>query len=220
MRAVTYNIKVLKDTPFDKRHTILSIEDFRKKYTYLINAHNTDSFLISYLQVGRKNDSLDVDLTEWFEVIELTNTFEIGDWVWHEDLKKAFKAVDVLESKAFQPDFASIDAINSYTNVWKRLAKEEEITYWKLHPFCDGTILVGLSDCYFYKNTWRKLLNVPYNIQKYIAHQKLNKEVFVMQSASSEIEVNYPCTPNGLKVGCVEVSHSDIIKMAGILNLK
>lgn len=84
-----YNIKILKDTPFDKAYTILSPEAFRIKYSYLINTHNSDKFLADYLNGKYKEDHLDIELSDWFEVIETPmNNFKVGDWVWHEGEKK------------------------------------------------------------------------------------------------------------------------------------
>ena len=55
MKMFQYTIKILADTPFDKKYSILSIEEFRKKYEYLINKDNSDEFVINYLTKGHKS---------------------------------------------------------------------------------------------------------------------------------------------------------------------
>ena len=217
-----YNIKILKDTPFDKAYTILSPEAFRIKYSYLINTHNSDKFLADYLNGKYKEDHLDIELSDWFEVIETPmNNFKVGDWVWHEGVKKAYTTVDYKYDfqKEWRPNYASIEAVNNNPNTWKRLATKDEITYYDLHSFCDGQILIGQYKCYYFVNVWKDLICIHKNITKYLEYQKEFHGVSVLKQFSSDIESTWDCKPNGLKVGCKEIKHDDIIQIAKILKL-
>jgi hypothetical protein len=217
-----YNIKILKDTPFDKAYTILSPEAFRIKYSYLINTHNSDKFLADYLNGKYKEDHLDIELSDWFEVIETPmNNFKVGDWVWHEGEKKAYTTVVYKNDyqKEWRPNYASIEAVNNNPNTWKRLATKDEITYYDLHSFCEGQILIGQYKCYYFVNVWKDLICIHKNITKYLEYQKEFHGVSVLKQFSSDIESTWDCKPNGLKVGCKEIKHDDIIQIAKILKL-
>ncbi len=222
MKMFQYNIKILVDTPFDRKYSILSIEEFRKKYEYLINKDNSDEFVINYLTKGYKNDYHDIDLSQFFEVVEKPiNNFKVGDWVWHEGEKKAYTTVVYKNDyqKEWRPNYASIEAVNNNPNTWKRLATKDEITYYDLHSFCDGQILIGQYKCYYFVNVWKDLICIHKNITKYLEYQKKFHGVSVLKQFSSDIESTWDCKPNGLKVGCKEIKHDDIIQIAKILKL-
>jgi hypothetical protein len=216
-----YNIKILKDTPFDIANTILSPEAFRVKYSYLINTHNSDKFLAEYLNGGYLKDCLDINLSEWFEVLEIKDTFKVGDWVWHEGEKKAFTVVIYKNDyqKEWKPNYASLEAVNQCPEIWKRLATKEEIQYYDLHSFCNRQILIGNYKCYYFNNVWKDLIGIHKNITKYLQYQKELFGVSTLKQFSSDIESTWDCKPNGLKVGCKEISHEEIIEIAKILKL-
>jgi len=219
-----YNIKILKNTPTHSEHTVISIEDFRKYYPSIVNEHNTDQFLINYLKQGYKNDSLDIDYSKWFEVVEIRrNNFKVGDWVWHEKEKKAFTivhwTVDNSFCKEWRPNYVSLEVTNTYLETYKRLATQEEIKYYDLHAFCNGQVLIGEYKCYYFNNVWKELICIHKNITKYLQYQKEFFNVNTLKQFSSEVENSFDCKPNGLKVGCKEISHDEITKIAKILNL-
>jgi hypothetical protein len=219
-----YNIKILENTPIHSKYTIISIEDFRKFYPTIINEHNSNEFLINYLKQGYKNDNLDIDYSKWFEVIEIKrNNFKVGDWVWHEGEKQAFTIVHWTVNNSFQkewkPNYISLEAANNSTETYKRLATQEEIKYYNLHSFCDGHVLIGEYKCYYFNNVWKDLIGIHKNITKYLEYQKEFFSVSTLKQFSSEIENSFDCKPNGLKVGCKEVLHEEIIQIAKILKL-
>ncbi len=215
-----YNIKILKETPFDKKDTVLSIEAFRLKYNYLINTYNSDVFLASYLNGGYLKDNLDTNLSEWFEVIEIKDSFKAGDWVWHEGEKKAFTIViDSSQSKEFRPNYCTLGAVETCPGIYKRLATKEEIDYYDLVSFCDGSILIGQYKCYHFTHVWLDLIGIHKNIAKYLQIQKEFSIVSNLKQFSSEIAATWSCVPNGLKVGCKEITHNEVIEMAKKLKL-
>ena len=217
-----YRIKILKDTPFDKANTILSTEDFRYKYSYLINTHNSDKFLAEYLSKGYLKDHLDVNLSEWFEVIEIKERFKVGDWVWNEDRKLAFTVVVDNSSsgtKEWKPNFATLDAVNMHQDVYKRLATKEEIDYHTLHSFCDGGVLIGAFKCYYFNNVWKELIGIHSNVSTYLNMSKQFNQVSILDKGTSNIEFSYNCGLGGLIVGCKTVSHNEVKYIAKILNL-
>lgn len=221
---MNYNIKILENTPIHSKGIIISIEDFRKFYPTIVNEYNSDEFLINYLKEGYKNDNLDIDYSKWFEVIKIkTNNFKIGDWVWHENEQRAFTIVSCTLNDSFtkrwKPNYTSLEAANKYVEFYKRLATQEEIKYYDLHSFCDGEVLIGEYKCYYFNNVWKDLIGIHRNITKYLQFQKEFFKISTLKQFSSEIENSFNCKPNGLKVGCKEVLHDDVIKIAKILKL-
>jgi hypothetical protein len=71
-------IRIIKDTPFDKVGTELTIHDFRSKYSYICTKNTTDEELICYL----KHEYYNI-FSLWFEVIE---TSELPLCFVHEDI--------------------------------------------------------------------------------------------------------------------------------------
>lgn len=71
-----YKIKILKDTPFDKKGVKLSILDFSRKYNYLYTGSMSNIDVINHLKRERKfyNENITpIDnnyIGSWFEVIE------------------------------------------------------------------------------------------------------------------------------------------------------
>jgi hypothetical protein len=220
-----YNIRILKDTPTHPENTIISIEHFRKFYPSIISEHNTDEFLINYLKHGYKNDSLDIDYSKWFEVVEVRrNNFKVGSWVWHEILKKAFLivnwAVDNSFQKEWRPNYISLEAANTCLEAYKRLATQEEINYYDLYYFCDGQVLIGEYKCYYFNNVWKELKGVQANIKYYFECYKKYTDKISVHCNEDSIANNWLCTFNGLKVGCKVISHEEIISIASILKIK
>jgi len=62
---MNYKIKILKDTPFDKKDTFLSLSDFRFKYSYICTNNVPDNELIKFL----KNEYVHT-FDYYFQVIE------------------------------------------------------------------------------------------------------------------------------------------------------
>jgi hypothetical protein len=219
MKKIT--IKILQDTPFDKAYTILSLETFRRKYN-LVNEHNSDEFLVNYVKDGYRSDYHDVDLSKWFEVIEQEyNNFKVGDWVWHEGEKKAFCVVTCISTlqKEWRPNYCSFEAANSCTETYKRKADKDEIDYYDLESFCDGRILIGEYKCYYYNNVWKDLIGIHKNITTYLSVLKNLTTVSTLKQFSSDIEGNWQCALNGLKVGCFKVEHDEVLKIGKKLKL-
>ena len=67
-------IKILKDTPFDKKDDVLSIIDFRAKYGWIVTNTTSDKELMIYLK-------------EWQTLPKTQNTINVGEW---------FQVIDVL----------------------------------------------------------------------------------------------------------------------------
>jgi hypothetical protein len=214
-----YNIKILKDTPFDKKYTVLSLEAFRLKYNYLINTHNSDIFLINYLKYEYLKDNLDINLADWFEVIEIQNKFKIGDWVWNETIKQALLVVRDNKSIELKPNYCTLDAVNNNPKIYKRLATNEESEYYDLISFCNGDVLISPYKCYYFHIIWRDLIGVEKNITKYLQIQKEFNDISTFRQYSSDIDQTWSCIPNGLKIGCKEIKHSEIMQIAKILKL-
>lgn len=217
-----YNIKILENTPIHSKYTVISLEEFRNCYPTIVNKHNTDNFLINYIKEGYKNDNLDIDYSKWFEVLEINrNNFKVGDWVWHETGKRAFMivhwTVDNSYQKEWRPNYVSLEAANTNVNTYKRLATKEEIEYYNLHSFCDREVLIGQHKCYYFNNVWKELTSIHTNIAKYLQIQKDFFKVSVLKQFY--IENSFNCNLNGLKVGCKEISHDDVLKIARILKL-
>jgi len=218
----THTIKILQDTPFDKAGVILSLNDFRDRYPYYINKDNSDEFLINYLTKGYKNDHHNIDLSQWFMIIEKKlNNFRVGDWVWHETEQKAFCVITggYTMQKEWKLNYCSFEAANTYVETYKRKATQKEIDYYDLVSFCDGRILVGGYKCYYHNNVWKDLIGIHKNITAYIQATKKFSEVSTLKQHSSDIETTWECKPNGLKVGCFEVKHDEVINIAKKLNL-
>ena len=219
-----YNIKILENTPIHSKNTIISIEDFRKYYPTIVNTHNTDEFLINYLKQGYKNDSLNIDYSKWFEIVEIKkNSFKVGDWVWHEKEQRAFTivhwTVDNSFCKEWKPNYITLDAANDFTETYRRLATQKEIEYYNLHSFCNGQVLIGEYKCYYFSNIWKELRGVQGNIKHYFdCYKKHTAKISVHYSDS--IENTWLCTFNGLKVGCKIISHEEVVLIANILKIK
>jgi hypothetical protein len=215
---MNYNIKILQDTPFDKANTVLSIEAFRLKYTYLVNTHNSDYFVVNYIREDYKKEHLDIDLSKWFEVIEI-NSFKCGDWVWHEGLKQAFTIViDNYERKEFRPNYCTLSSVINNPQIYKRLATKEEIQYYDLTSFCDGSVLIGQFKCYYFNNIWKELIGVKKNVLHYLkCFKEPTEKIYVMYNNKEERK--FLCTFNGLKVGCQEITHQEVIQIAYILKI-
>lgn len=74
-------IKIIKDTPFHKAGTELSIIDFRAAYGWICTPTTTNEELIKYIETGHKNlwstskppanREYQLYIGDWFKVIEL-----------------------------------------------------------------------------------------------------------------------------------------------------
>jgi len=207
-----YKIKVLKDTPFHKKDDLISIKDFKEVYNYVSSKYVKDEELINYLikEYQLEQECLRYGIGTWFQVIE-DDSFKVGDWVWNENMKKAYFIVK--ESyKGWKPNECTINAVNENLKVYKRKATQEEIDCYNLESFCNGKVLIGKYLCYYFDNVWKPLTGVRYNIEKYLQISKELTDVYTFDST-------WKSKLNGLKVGCTEISHEDILKIAKILKL-
>lgn len=65
-------IKILKDTPFDRAETVLSMNEFRLKYGYLCTEQVTNKELFDHIKYWNDNPIEIVNtINEWFEAVEL-----------------------------------------------------------------------------------------------------------------------------------------------------
>lgn len=81
MKIENIRIEILKDTPFDKKGTILKLLDFRVKYGWICTTSTTNEELIKYLKTEHKTlwstskppegKEYQLYIGEWFKVIEL-----------------------------------------------------------------------------------------------------------------------------------------------------
>ena len=207
-------IKVLKDTPFDKKDTLLTPEEFSKKYNYVYVREKTDLQLFTYLEQEYKleQETPKYGIGSWFQVVE-DNSFKIGDWVWNELMKQALYIVEGNKyGKEWYPNMCTINAVNENPEICRRKATQEEIDFYNLESFCNEKVLIGQFRCYYFHNVWKPLTGVRYNIEKYLQISKELGEVYTSDST-------WNSRLNGLKVGCTEISHEDILKIAKIFKL-
>lgn len=218
-----YRIKVLKDTPIDKANTTLSIPEFRERYSYIINKDNSDKFLIDFINGCHSDNSLysEYRVANWFEVINLTPTFKIGEYVWNEDTSQAYFIVDYISTGVnWKPNYTSFSAANTYKDVYKRLATCDEIANYRLIEYCDGKVLVGKYTSWYHDSKiWRKLTNV-YDVVLHYMKCTYSKSVNTMNVNEKDIYQNYTVAQNGLKIGCLIVSHEEILKIADQLDIR
>lgn len=218
-----YKVKILNDTPFDFAGDELTISDFRLKYGYICSNDVTDEELIQYLREYQNNPvtrTCQQSVAGWFEVIEIpTNNLRVGDWVWHEGLKKAFcVTVYSSESKYWRPNYVSFEAANKFVDTYKRKATQKEIDLFNLSLFCDDRVLIGRAACYYYDGAWKQLTGVKDNVLNYINSINGYRDMSTLNS-DNEIQNFWTCTPNGLKIGCMSISHDEVIKIAKYLKL-
>ena len=64
-------IEILQDTPFDKKGTILSIKDFKLKYSYICAETVSESELFDYINLFTLYPNNTIDL--WFKTIQIGN---------------------------------------------------------------------------------------------------------------------------------------------------
>jgi len=215
-----YKIKILKDTPFDRTSTMLSITEFREKYRYLINSDNSDEFVVHYLTSGYLNDYLGTELNKWFEVVEIPeNNFRVGDWVWHEGSKQAFVVMIHQVGKEWKPNHVSFEAANDFTEIYKRKATQAEINYYDLVHYAEKTILIGQYKSYYYNNIWKELIGISKLILQYIEASKNLSQISVLVNNTSEVEHSYTTTLSGITVGCKHVPHQEVLLIAKHLKL-
>ena len=219
-------IKILKDTPFHKKDTKLTIEDFRAVYNWICVNSVSDEDLVKYIKDYTSHPQLKVaegNISDWFGVIEEYDyVYRVGDWVWHEQLKRAFCVVihnaENLYGKDFKPNYVTFEAANQNAGTtYKRKATQEEIDMFDLRFFCDKRILVGQTKCYYYSNTWKELKGVRANVEIYMAALKsIMSPIYVSKITPP---ITYDCKLNGIKVGCLSISHEEILEIAIELGL-
>jgi len=207
-------IKILKDTPFNKAGDEIPISEFRLRYSYICTSNVTDKELSNYLY------NPPIKLKPWFLTI-IKETFELGDWVWHEDLQQAFKVVRFSTyNKTFHPNHATIEGVNSNPNTYKRKATEDEINYYRLHEFCGGDILISKYKPYYFSHIWKELEDFRSNIQMYLKTNLLPIKLKDGFNNNDFGSFQYPCKLNGILVGCMHIPHDEIIRISKILNVQ
>ena len=214
----THRIKILRDTPFHIANTVISISDYRKQYPLIVNEFNSDTYLLNNLILHNPK------LKDWFEVVEIpVNNFRVGDWVWHEKLKRAFcVVVHNINAEQMKPDYVTYEAANSFTEIYKRKATQEEINYDELLWFCDKKVLIGIRESYYYHNVWKKLFGITQAVTGYLEALKCIEQrmsVGYLIGDTINIEKEYALTLPGLKVGCMLIEHNEVIKIAKHLKL-
>ena len=202
-------IKILKDTPFHKANHIMVVEEFRQFYP-IIDKDNSNEFLKIFLKSNY------LEFQYWFELVE-ENKYKLGDWVWHDILKKAF-IVSYFKLN-LDPNEASLEAVNQYTDIWTRLATKSEIEDFTLHSFLDGRLLVGKKHCYYRNNDlWKEVVGIRKQLTYYMKVIKIFSptSVTILDSANA----NFVPVPLGLKIGCQQITHDEILEMVYKLNIK
>lgn len=204
-------VKILRDTPMHNADSVISINEFLVIYGSLFDSV-TDEAINNYA-TGPSYKLL------WFKVIEEPR-FKVGDWIWHEKLRKAFNVIDWNIDTIMKPNECTISAANTYPDVYKRHANSDEIKYYTLHLFCDDTVLIGQSECYYFNHIWKPIINVYWIVNSYIQALKTLRNIEVLDS-KNEIENGYGFQTklHGLKVGCQVIYHDDVMKIAKILKL-
>jgi len=199
-----YKIKILQETPFDKGGVELSIDEFYEKYSYLTKYY-------SYTDVIEKLKH-DDSFFEWFELVEQRQRFKIGDWIWDEELKRALFVTKYRDDKSFWPNYISFEAVNDSS--CKRLATNKEIKYHELQGFADGRLLIGHYKCYYFYDVWKEISNFIYNVGVYSNCSQKFADI------ASPDKSHWRCIPNGMRFGCITLSHNEIMEIAQYLNIK
>lgn len=219
-----YKIKILKDTPFDLTDTEMSINEFRMKYGYICSNDVSDDDLIDYLETYKSYPALSQTtryiVADWFGVVKMPeNNFRVGDWVWHENLQRAFLVMIHIVGKEWKPNYVSFEAADKFVNTYKRKATQEEIDYNDLVYYADKTVLIGQYTCYYYNNVWKELIGVSRLVNQYMQASKNLSQISSLVNTTSEIEHTYDTSLFGVKVGCTHVSHEEMILIAKQLKL-
>jgi len=211
-----YIIKLLRDTPLHYKGEVLTISEFRRSYYKLAAKDKSDDYLVQEF----KNNA--TYLTKWFELIDLSvNKFKEGNWVWHKKLKKALLVVTQCYGKEWKPNNVSLDAVNSYTDIYIRKATQQEIDEWDLCSFCNDTILIGQRESYYFNDIWREIKGVSDICRSYISYTTLMNSYNLrhIDDNKNSIYSDLDVIPNGLKIGCKIISHQDIMDIAKYLKL-
>ena len=213
-------IKVLKDTPFHKKDEVIDANTFGSYYNGAIIKPMKEWDIIQWLEKENKleQENPRYGIGSWFQVVEDTS-FKVGDWVWNELMKQALYIVEGNKyGKEWYPNMCTINAVNENPEICRRKATQEEIDFYNLESFCNEKVLIGQFCCYYFHNVWKPLVGISRNISTYI-NTVYFQDIGVLKQNSSETELTYNCRINGLKVGCTEISHEDILKIAKILKL-
>ena len=215
---MTYKVKILKETPFDKVGMILTIKELRLKYAYLFHKSSTDDMIVTYLKVERQSYLEDLSdgnhIGKFFSLIE--DTYKVGDWVWHSELYKALLVVEHTGDKSFYPMHVTLNDSNQFS-CYTRLATDEEILFFSY--FTVGThddVLFSKAGSYYYDHIWKPLQGVSYLIKSYMSLFQL----FLTNTDSIKCnEVKYQHGLNGFKIGCKTFSHGEVAIIAKKLDI-
>jgi hypothetical protein len=213
-------IKVLKDTPFNMKDDVISVKEYREKYKYsIVDVVVPDEEILEYIQHERdavRNNPVTISkkpfMGEFFEVVEIQDPFKAGDWVFNEHTKKA---VQIINFQGFGnktwPNHATIDAVNEFSSIYKRLATTDEIRNETLLLFDIGSyqFLVGKGKMYLFENTWKEVRGVGmflYNFKKAKELFGTGDGVGLEGDVKPEIKLN-------VKVGCLYIDEKSLEKI-------
>lgn len=212
-------IKILKDTPFDKKGTLLSIADFRLKYSYVCTKSTSDDDLVTYLRKERELYQLKGGLEvigQWFSVEK--ETFKVGDWVWHEQNEQAYEIVEEPYSNPFSwhPHSCTINAVEDYPGIYQRLATAEEIDRFKFLMFKERKFIVSKACCYHFNYIWNTVLteDVIVNL-KNVLSSFVNKVTHI-----DGTNYHHTVAVNSIRIGCKVFTRDEILSIANYLNVK
>lgn len=200
-------IKVLQNTPVSYAGELLTVTEFREKYT-MYNKDNSDFFVIDALSKG--------EYAIWFQVIE--DKFKVGDWVWSEKLNEALQIIadPGLRADRMKPNECTIGAVRDNPQIYLRLAKPLEIDDYTPRMFGDN-LLVNRKKVYHFDIVWNEIIGVSYNLNKYFS---LTNDLGTVSKIVINETIEWKVKPNGLKIGCTSIEHADLIKIAHLLYMK
>ena len=228
-------IKILKETPFHKEGTELSLSDFIMYYPVMVKQSNYDEkILTDYLKNERElcinypaEKASHPLIGKFFEVIEYPQ-WAINEWVWHEKLSLAMRVSDKRPDKMWPNEITSA-AANEYTDTYKRKATEKEIDdnilvlvalYFGDNDDTINSLLVGRNVCYYYHNNiWKGVTGVREVVEHYFKYLNMTfPTVSIHSPIEKEEPLKYSCSYEGLTVGCQHLSHETLLKIHTMMN--
>lgn len=210
MKTGAIKIRIKKDTPLHQKGYVLDLETFLKSYGSILSSYNNGSDIY---QLPVNQISV---FPEWFEVIEEPK-FEIGDWVWHNNLGRACLITTFKEYrvKEFWPNYVSEGAVNENPKVYTRKATTKEINDAVLTSFAEGRVLVGKKDAYFWTNVWKPIGMVDAVVNDILYYRKKMANSFV-EVENEIMNTEYHISLETVKFGCVTVDIDEIKAIAQI----
>lgn len=158
-------------------------------------------------------------MEHWYESVEKSNRFNVGDWVWHEEQNKPFQITD--DTANMGPLHTTIGAVNEYTNTYIRLARPTEVERYKLTPFLNGKLLVGLNEQYYLKGYWRRITGFIAMTSNYISCSNYYTNICTVDNDDDIVDI-YSIRSMGLYIPelSLSISHKEIMQIGKILKLR